>query len=69
MERNEENVCYDRKDAKRMVTNVQAGRSGKVGEDYFVGGRRSKLGATDQMEDGCWGLVLHRVAMVGEHNI
>ena len=52
VEWNEESVCYDWKDAKRMVTNVQAGRSGKVGEDYSVGGGRSKHGAANQMKDG-----------------
>jgi hypothetical protein len=52
VEWNEESVCHDWKDAKRMVTNVQAECSGKAREDYSAGGGRSKLGAADRMEDG-----------------
>jgi len=52
VEWNEESFCNDWKESKRLVTNVQDGSPGEGGDGHSVSGGRSKLGATDQVEDG-----------------
>ena len=52
VEANEDGVCNDRKDVKRMVTNTKTGCSGESGAGDSVNGDRSRLAAPNPMEGG-----------------